>query len=126
MTNKFALDRQAAEWARLVVKRAYKARLAESGIVEASIRAYLDALAAQKKAQPAADGYLVSTSQIGERRWWAPGEQIPAEHVNVRLASAQVAALAARVMSHDRAGRMPSPGLGMQLSAALDAAEPWI
>jgi hypothetical protein len=45
--------------------------------------------------------YRVSTKPNGEKRWWEAGEEIPADHTNIRPASTEEANAVARVLELD-------------------------
>jgi len=65
--------------------------------------------------------FRVSTNQEGQPRWWIAGEEIPATHQSVRVATVPEAVLMRRIMAHDAARRMPPAALGQQLGALLRA-----
>lgn len=49
---------------------------------------------------PAPTAYRVARNPAGALRWWAPGEPIPAGHIEARDAMAEEAALMERIAEH--------------------------
>lgn len=61
--------------------------------------------------------FRVATSPLGSKFWWPDGDIIPADHSNIRAATAQEADLITRILKHAAAGRRPPKGLGDRLKA---------
>ncbi len=63
--------------------------------------------------------YRVSTWPDGHKTWWVDHDLIPSDHVSIRTATDEETAIISRIMSHDKAGRMPPASLGDKITALL-------
>ena len=63
--------------------------------------------------------YRVSTWPDGHRTWWTEHDAIPPDHTSIRPSTEDETAIISRIMSHDKAGRMPPASLGDKITALL-------
>ena len=64
--------------------------------------------------------YRVSTWPDGHRTWWTEHDAIPPDHTSIRPSTEDETAIISRIMSHDKAGRMPpTPERTMQVTITV-------